>query len=192
VASVLHPVGPKPPRVYWVRRAVLVVILLVLVVAVAKACSGGSGKPSANPPAHNSPTPASTHQTADPCDPSVLTLTLSTDAETYTAGQTPKFTGVFSNPSSTACKLTHSPAKEHWTVTSGSDTIWTTKGCAAGSTEKHVTMKAGGTFTRSIFWDGHRQDAQCAQGPVALPGTYVLNAKLDGVTGQPVVFHVTS
>jgi hypothetical protein len=191
VASVLHPVGRKPPRVYWVRRAVLVVIVLVLIIAVAKACSGGSGKPAASPPTH-SPSPASTHQAADPCDPTVLTLTLSTDSETYTAGQTPKFTGVFSNPSATACKLTHSPQKEHWTVMSGSDTIWTTKGCVTDSTEKHVTMKAGGTFTRSIFWDGHRQDPQCAQGAVAQPGTYVLNAKLDGVKGQPVVFHVTS
>jgi hypothetical protein len=191
VASVLHPVGPNPPRVYWVRRAVLVVILLVLIFAIAKACSAGSGKPAASPP-HHSPSPTSSQPATTPCDSSVLTLTVSTDSETYTAGQTPKFTGVFSNPSGAACVLKHSPATEHWTVTSGSDTIWTTKGCASGTAVKHVTIKAGGTFNRSIRWDGHRQDAQCAQGAVALPGTYVLMAKLDGVKGEPVVFHITS
>lgn len=192
MASVLHPVGPNPPRVYWVRRAVLVAILLVLTFAIVKACSGGSGKPSGSPSPHDSPTPTATHQAAAPCDASVLTLTLSTDSPTYVAGQTPKFTGVFSNPTGTACKLTSTPSKEHWTVTSGSDTIWTTKGCPIGTAVKHVTIKAGGTFTKSIFWDGHRQDPQCAQGPVALPGTYVLNAKLNGVKGTPAVFHITS
>jgi hypothetical protein len=194
VSTVWRPVGPHEPRVYWVRRTVVLVVLVVVVVVLALVLSGGSGKAPAAHGGTSPPTspPATTTATTSACDPSLLTLVLSTDSETYTSGQTAKLVGVFSNPGTTACTLASDPATEIWTVKSGSDKIWTTKGCAKNTPVQQLTIKAGGTKTLSVFWNGRRQDPDCAVGDVALPGTYVLSGKLDGVKGQPAAFHITS
>jgi hypothetical protein len=194
VSTVWRPVGPREPRVYWVRRAIVLAVLVLVVVVLVLALSGGSGNsPSAHggSPPPTSP-PATTTETTSACDPSLLTLVFSTDSDTYTSGETPKLVGVFSNPTTTACTLTSDPKTEIWTVKSGQDKIWTTKGCAKDTPVSQFTLKAGGTKTLSIFWNGHRLDPDCAVGDVALPGTYVLSGKLDGVKGQPAAFHITS
>lgn len=193
----LRPVGPFGPRVYWLRRAVLLAILAVIIIVIAEACSGGSKSPS--PRASNTPK-AHPHQTnsssppvkAAACTPSGLTLALSTDSGTYTSGQAPKLTGVFTNSTSTACKLTVSPSQEFWTVTSGTDTIWTTRGCTQSQAARTIKIAAGATKMVSIFWNGHRLDSGCTEGVAAAPGTYHLSATLDGVTGTKATFHITS
>lgn len=198
VSTVLRPVGPRQPWVYWLRRAVIIGVILVLIVVLAEACSGGSGKPAANsnsPGAHPSTSalsPTSSSDAVAVCDPTALKLVLSTDSDSYQVGQQPKLIGVFSNSSSSPCTLDVSPSKEIWTVKSGSDTIWTTHGCTSSGPVKHTTIKAGGTKTRSTIWDGHRLDPGCATGAAALAGEYTLHATLDGVKGQIAVFHITS
>jgi hypothetical protein len=195
VSTVLRPVGPQPPRVYWLRRGILLgVIVLVIVIVLVVLSGGGSGTPG---PAHHSPppsTPATTPATTQvaACDPSDLTLVLSTDSDTYTSGQTPKLLGVFSNSSSTTCTISTDPAGMLWTITSGSDKIWTTKGCPASTPAKTLKVKAGHSRTVSTTWDGRRLESGCTAGSAALPGEYVLNATLDGVKGTPAVFHITS
>jgi hypothetical protein len=126
------------------------------------------------------------------CDPASLKLSLSTDTTTYTSGQAPKLIGVFSNPTSTACKLARSAANEIWTIRSGKPTVWSTKGCpATSSVPKHMKITAGATKTVSIFWNGHVRTSSCQEGGVASAGTYTLHATLDGVVGKPAVFHIT-
>jgi hypothetical protein len=197
MSTVLHPVGPLGARVYWLRRAVLIGVVVVLVVVVIVVFSGGSGKPKAKspPPTHptttTSSSPPPTKQTSA-CDPSSLKLVLSTDSDTYTAGQTPTLIGEFTNSSSTACTLTTSPSQQIWRITSGTDKIWTNKGCTTAGASKQLKLKAGGTKMVSISWDGRRIESGCTPGSVVLPGEYVLHATLNGVKGQPAVFHVTS
>jgi hypothetical protein len=198
VSTVLRPVGPHEARVYWFRRAVVVAVIAAIVIVLVLVFSGGSGKPAAKTPR---PTPSTTSTPTTPvitptalaaCDPTAIKLVLSTDSDSYTSGQTAKLVGAFRNSAATACTLSRDPAGEVWTITSGTDTIWSTKGCASNSTAKQVTIKAGATKLVSIFWDGDRRDSACAVGAVAQPGEYVLSATLDGVKGQPAIFHVTS
>jgi hypothetical protein len=137
-----------------------------------------------------SPPPATTQTSA--CDPSQLKLVLSTNSDTYTAGQTPTLIGEFTNSSSAACTLSTGPSNQVWRITSGTDKIWTTKGCTTSGATKQLKLKAGGHKMVSIGWDGRRLEAGCAVGSVALPGEYVLRATLSGVKGQPAVFHITS
>jgi hypothetical protein len=196
VSTVLRPVGPHRSRVYWLRRAwVLGLIVVIIVLLIELLSGGGSSKPDAKttPKPTVTPTPSTT-TTAQltACDPSTLTLVLSTDSDTYTSGQTPKLIGELSNPTTTACTLSRSPADEIWTVKSGTDTVWTTKGCASSTPAKQTTLKAGATKTLSIFWDGHRMNSDCSEGDVALAGEYTLHATLDGVKGKVAVFQITS
>jgi hypothetical protein len=195
VSTVWRPVGPRDPRVYWVRRAVvLAAIVIVIVLVLVLTSGGGSKKPAANKP---KPSPTPSVSTSLPvqvvaCDPGAIKLVLSTDSDSYTSGEKPKLTGVFSNPTTVACTLASSTSREHWTITSGPDTVWTTQGCTKTTPAKQVKLSAGGTKTVSIFWNGDRLEPGCVQGGVAQPGEYVLRGTLDGVKGTPAIFHVTS
>jgi hypothetical protein len=198
VSTVLRPVGPHEPWVYWVRRAVVVGAIIVIVVVVILVLAGGSSsKPRAKSPG---PTPSvstststtPTTQQVSACDPSALKLVLSTNSDTYTAGQSPTLVGEFTNSSTTACTLTTGPANQVWRITSGTDKIWSTKGCTTSGASKQLKIKAGGTKMVSITWDGRRLGTGCDAGTLALPGEYVLRATLSGVKGQPAVFHITS
>jgi hypothetical protein len=206
MSTVLFPVGPHEPRVYWVRRAVVLVIVLVLIIVLVEIFSGGSGKAKANKdkpvahpststsaPATTTSSPPATTQVAE-CDPNSLKLVLSTDSDSYKSGQTAKLIGTFSNPSTAKCTLSVAPSQEIWIIKSGPPTVWTTQGCTASKPAKTVTIKAGGTKEVSIFWDGFRSAASgCANGPVATAGEYTLHATLDGVTApKAAVFHITT
>jgi len=186
-------VGPLGPRVYWIRRAVLSGAVLVVIIVIAVSCSGGGS--TKTPPAHKTTPKAKNSSPAaqvSACGPTALTLTLSTDSETYTSGQAPKLMGVFANTSSTACTLAVAAATEIWTVKSGSATVWTTQGCTSSKPGKTITIQPGATKTRSIFWPGHLLASGCGSGAVATAGTYTLSATLDGVKAKKAaVFHIT-
>ena len=193
----LRPVGPLDPRTYWIRRAVLLTLILIVVLLLVTQCGGGGG--GSNPPAAGtkSPSPQTTPTTTTSaavaaCDPSVLTLTLSTDLAQYTIGQSPQLIGVVRNSGTTTCTYATSPKTEIWTITSGTDKIWTTKGCATSSTTKTLHIKPDATKKLTTVWNGHRLDTGCAEGAVAQPGEYVLKAKLNGIKGSPAVFHIAS
>lgn len=193
MSTLLRPVGPREPRVYWVRRAALVVVVLIVIFVIAKACSGGGGgKPAAGPAPRPSVTPTHTKPAVPACQADALTLKLSTDTTTYTVGQAPTLIGTFSNPTGTTCKLSRAASDEVWTVTSGPATVWTTQGCPpAQSVPKQLKIQAGATKVVNLQWDGHVRGSSCQDGAVAQAGTYVLHATLDGVKGTKSPFHIT-
>jgi hypothetical protein len=202
MSTVLRPVGPQEPRVYWLRRAVLITLVLVLIVVVAKACSGGGGgsgdnktKAGHHPSASVSPstTPSTSSPAVAPCDPTALTLTLTTDSKTNTfaEGQGAKFIGTFHNPGASACTFTFAPANEDWLVMSGPAKVWTTEGCTSSTLTKDVTINAGGHKKVSVTWDGKAQGANCADSDTAKNGEYTLTGTLDSIKGNTVVFHVS-
>jgi hypothetical protein len=198
VSSLLSPVGPERPAVYWLRRIVVIVILVALVLLVAHACSGGSTKPAADARrgvvSSTSPQPSgSSSPPATPrCTPADLSVSLATDSSTYPVGRKPKFTATFRNISGATCRVVSTVASRKWTVTSGPVTTWTTAGCHLTGSPTKARLASTRTATVSITWDAHRNDSSCAIGSAALPGTYVLRGTFDGVTAAPAVFHVVS
>jgi hypothetical protein len=126
------------------------------------------------------------------CAPTSLKLALQTDKPIYAIGSTPTFIGVFTNVTTSACKLTISPANETWKVTSGTPTIWTNSACQRSQLAKTKTISPGGTRRVRIQWDGKVQTPPCTPGDPAQSGTYVLRATLDGYTASSgAVFHFT-
>ena len=49
MSTVIRPVGPLPPRVYWVRRILLIAAVVVVVALVAAAVSKIAGAGDASP-----------------------------------------------------------------------------------------------------------------------------------------------
>jgi hypothetical protein len=179
MSTVLRPVGPQPPRVYWVRRGFVLLGIVIVILVIAESCSGG-GSPSAGGH-HPNPGGSQTPTAAQPCTTTQIKLTISADKTLYAIGESPKFKGVFTNVSAAACTLTEAPANEDWTVTSGPATIWTTKGCVTSQRTKTKTIQPGLTRTVSITWDG-RQYTNCQPSSDLKNGQYLLRATLDGFT----------
>ena len=196
VSSVLRPVGPERPGVYWLRRSVIVVVLLAVIAVVVHVLAGGSSGPKAGAAPDGtagSPTPSTSTTSSTPeCTAAALSVTLTTDKQQYASGESATFTGTFRNDSDTPCRLRSTVKSRVWTVTSGPATTWTTSGCSLTGKPKKATLTATRKATVSISWDAHRNDASCTTGPVASPGTYVLRGTFDGVTAKPAVFHVVS
>jgi hypothetical protein len=200
VSTVLRPIGPHEPRVYWIRRGIVLAVPLIIILLLATTCGGGGGgggkKKSgggATPVITPSNTPTKTVVPA--CTTTQLKLTLTTDTEQYTPGQAPQLIGTFKNADGPTCKLARSADDEDWTIQSGTPTVWTTHGCSSSDTSipKSIKITAGGSKIVKTTWDGKLRTSDCTESDVAQPGTYTLHATLDGVAAaSPHVFHIIS
>lgn len=56
VSGVVHPVGPQPPKVYWRRRIIFLVLILLTLIVIGRSLFGGSDEPKAVAQASPSPT----------------------------------------------------------------------------------------------------------------------------------------
>jgi hypothetical protein len=192
MSTVLSPIGPQPPRVYWMRRVFVLGLPLILIIVIAVSCAGGGSKsPSASTSGLSSPGSTTTSHSGGACVPADLSATLSTSPTIYPVGQSPIFVGTITNMSTASCQLTTSPSNETWTVESGPDHFWTTGGCPRSKVASAKTLAAGASRKVSITWDGHRLLPGCKPGESASPGTYHLHATLDGVAAEQVTFHFT-
>jgi hypothetical protein len=194
-SPLLHPVGPEPARIYWLRRLVLLGVVLTFALAVAYACTDDDG--TANPSAdHPAPTATTTSPAAAPtvhrCGPKRLTVEAATDAETYPVGSSPRLTAVVRNTSGEPCRLAAQPSARSWSITSGPDEVWSTDDCVQNADLTLKRLKAGKQVTYAVTWDGHRSELRCVEpGAEAQAGTYRLVVTVDGARSQPVVFHLT-
>jgi hypothetical protein len=193
--TLLQPVGPRPPWVYWTRRLVLLVVLVVLVVLAAKACSGGTG-PSGAPAASGTDSPAATASPTSVAMPDCLrrdlTVTADADASTYPAGATPRLSAVVRNVSDHACRFRTSPGDRVWTIVSGSDQVWSSADCTRKGAIARSRLRAGKTIAYALVWNRHRSAKSCpSDTPEAPRGTYQLKVTVNGVAADTVVFHLT-
>jgi hypothetical protein len=200
---VMHPVGPLPASTYWRRRLVLLAVL-VLVVLVLKALLGGGGgdggnapktgaKPSATArPSHTaSPRPSPT-RAAGPvaCRDSALRLTTASDASTYPAGTSPRFTVTVKNVSAVTCRRDLGPLEV--VVKSGEDRIWASTDCAPKATSAVQGLGPGGSLETTKTWDGKRSRPGCTGTRTAVrPGTYTVRATIGTLTSTVTVFRVS-
>ncbi len=195
MSSVVHPVGEKPARVYWVRRGLVVLLVLAVLVAVlfgGKAALGflgglGSGATAAvTPPA---PTSTSTADGPTACGPSDLQLAVTTSAAGYPAGANPELTISVLNSGSRSCTFDASAANREVVVTSGTDRIWSSKDCQGKISENLLLLAAGATAPETVTWDRTRSAAGCPSGlPAPRPGTYKATATVAGITVPAAVF----
>jgi hypothetical protein len=194
--AVLHPVGPHEPRVYWTRRAfLLIAILVVLVLFTVYACSGGGNRPTSadrgtTPTA--SPTPTATPSTpaaVTTCARTAVTVAASTDAATYPAGVLPRLIATIRTTGATACTLP--AAAVTWEIVSGPDKVFSTAGCP-NPVKTAFTIRPNHPTRSGFVWNRHRSVTGCATpGAAAGPGTYQLRATVDGVRSAAAVFHLT-
>ncbi|TAK70155.1 MAG: hypothetical protein EPO13_04085 [Actinomycetota bacterium] len=220
MSSVLNPVGPEPPGVYWRRRALLVIVLLLLVLLIwwlffkpaggsPAATPAPSGSPSAS--AVTSPSPSSTakpsaspsasvptspsQSPAEPgnCAPADIAVTATTDAASYKVGSTPKLTLRVTNSSATACKRDVGQKANEIVVSSGGVKVWSSDDCGSTSGTDVVTLQPGQSYSTTVTWDGRLTGPTCSTaGKVAQAGSYAVVARNGDVTSKATPFALTA
>jgi len=196
MSTVLHPVGPNPSRVYWVRRLVVLVGIGALAVALfwisgtlglRGAGDGAAADAATTPTGQKSPVDAGSP--AD-CAPAALQLAVVTDAPEYAAGADPVLHVSVTNTGATPCTVDAGAAAREVVITSGADRIWSSKDCAsAQDASRQLLLTAGGKDLVDIAWARLRSATSCpADLPAPRAGTYQATATLLGVPSAPAVF----
>lgn len=195
MGSLLHPVGPEEPRVYWVRRSLVAVVALALVAGVAwlvwpkepvvsavpppTTTSSVTASGSSTPATSITPTPSPTATGPVACDPTLMKLDVAGFQKVKVGAENTAFTLTVTNNTKVACILTISSETYTLTVTSGKDRIWSTADCAKWIPEAELTLDGGATHEFSVTWTLRRSSAKCKLTKDELkPGTYVATASL--------------
>lgn len=213
MSNLLHPRGPEPPVVYWVRRLAVIAVAITLILALvwlvqavrgrhsasptatSSASAGASGGASASGSAAPNPSSTTSDGTAAQCPDSVIKVDASTNAATYPVGSTPKLTLAITNTGTSACSRDVGPAANALEVTSGGYHVWSSADCSPSSKSKVLTLDPGQKVVASITWDGKLSAKGCPDGagggPDAKPGRYAVTGSNGTVASAPTPFALT-
>jgi hypothetical protein len=213
--------GPLPPRVYWVRRLMVLGIAALLVGGLARMLGGssdassgeaartvaGTAAPMSDPTASDSadrrPTGHAGHRhrahdpvtrvamPSGPCPASDVAITPSVPKPI--AGSDITVVLDVSSLNIPACSWTLSGRTMALKITSGNDRIWTTGECPHAIPTQDLTVRQAEPTRVKLTWDARRSEPGCpARTEWALPGTYHLHVA--ALAGQPqdVTFLLTA
>lgn len=151
----------------------------------------------AAPAASSAPAPGSTAaagsgssgSSSGTCTASDITLKPIADRSSYTSLEQPKISMSITNTSASACSIDLGSSQQVLTITSGSDTYWSSKDCQVGGTHQIVKMSAGQTLTTpAITWDRTRSStASCNSTRSSVPAggaSYHLSVSVGAITSS--------
>lgn len=150
---------------------------------------GQGAEPEATPSASATPgTPAT-----PTCDRSLVTVSASTDKAAYAADETPLLSLKVTNGGKVACEVNLGTSQMEYTVTSGSDRIFSSVDCQAESSDLMKTIAPGQSETANFPWQRNRSIPGC--GAVsAKPGAggayYMFVARLGTKSSTKAVFQL--
>ncbi len=212
MSSVLHPVGPEDPGIYWRRRAVVfggLLIAIVLLLLLLSQCGAG-GTPSASPTPTPTPTPTTTSSgtptpTASPspsstpsststadaplCADTAIAVGVSTNKEVYAAGEEPQITMVITNTSDAACRRDVGASANEVKISSGGVHVWSSDDCSPDNTADVQLLEPGAKAQLTLTWGRLLSSEGCPDNRTdALAGTYEVIGRNDGVESAPARF----
>lgn len=218
VSTVTRPRGPLPPRVYWTRRLLLLVVALGLVFGIAHLLGSGGGSPApaarrvgavasapmtgttARPaptqtPARGpdaSPTPTPLAIPSGPCANSDVVVTPSVRGTAY-AGKPVVFAMRLTTKVSPACDWDVTAESLAVRITSGTDRVWSTQDCVGAVPRQSVVVRKDHPVSVTVVWNAMRSDAECTRTTAwAEPGYYHVVAAAFGAEPTDVQFPLLS
>ena len=157
--------------------------------------SGPGASPSATQEA--SPTTSASAESATPtgtpqaqeCAPQDLSVSGATDQTSYAADQEPVLELRIENVGEEPCEANVGTTQQVFTVTSGSDRIFSTEDCQVEGQDVQLMLEPGVQETARFTWDRTRSAPGCTEvSATPGPGTYRLEVALGEITAQPVAF----
>ncbi|BEP14344.1 hypothetical protein acdb102_26550 [Acidothermaceae bacterium B102] len=142
-----------------------------------------------SPPAPTTTPPKPTTPAVPLCQ--AVGVTVSADHTVYAAAALPKFVLTVTNTSAAACRVDVGTVARGFTVTSGSDRIWSSQDCTKNSPNVAV-FAAKQAISYTHVWNRARSSsAGCAaQGTQARPGTYKVTGHVGGLSSDIAVFQL--
>ncbi len=177
-------------RRLWVLAGIVAVIAIIaLVIWKPGSTSGAEPEPTQTEKsaATSSPTPTATQGVPGECTDDVVTVEALTDSSTYAAGALPQLSLRLSNTGEETCTINVGTAAQVFTITSGSDTYWTSTDCQIEPADAIVDLAAGQSVesTSPIAWDRTRSSPSTCEGErpgvPASGASYHLKTSVDGI-----------
>lgn len=209
----MHPNGPEPSSVYWIRRAAILVVLLTVLLGVwwlfGAVLGGDSSTPTAATATTDADAPATTTgelgtdlpadaaitapvTPTDPqaCPNSVISVEATTDSSTYSVGETPRLTLSITNTGDVACTRDVGPKANELEITSGGYHVWSSDDCNASDKSKISLLEPGQTVASAITWNGRLSQKGCPEGKgaKAKAGRYDVQGRNGKVKSDPTPF----
>lgn len=140
-----------------------------------------------------SATQSVTQSPGGPCEPSALTLTLTSNATTYGPGQTPKFILTVRNTSAATCTAEIGSAVRAFSASTADGTqVWSSNDCQLESASQVYEIDPDATRSMSVVWSRLTSAAGCPDGQNAVEnGNYTINGSWNDVAAQPVTVALT-
>jgi hypothetical protein len=189
-----NPVGPQPSSTYWRRRLMVILGLVAVIVVIVLIAVRPGSTPAAttdDDKKTNTAAPADSEAAAadpeTPCAPGVVTVAAITDAGDYIAGQQPLLSLSVTNTGTTACTFAVGADVQKYTITSGTEQIWTSTDCQAAATPESRVLEPGVALATTPFaWDRTRSDPAACESTERAPVTgggasYHLAVTINGV-----------
>ncbi len=151
----------------------------------------GTASPSPTPSATKTTQEARTRRPGETCAESDLVIGMQGKQEIYADGAQPNFLITVVNTGPVMCKADVGPRAMEIRITSGEDRIWSTSDCVSGAGTEVKELERGVPYVRSLDWDRRRSSGDCRTDPPnALPGTYVVMARMGKLKSPKGVFHL--
>ncbi|MET0844422.1 MAG: hypothetical protein ABWY23_11265 [Mycetocola sp.] len=187
--------GREPRSVYVRRRlwvlAGLVAVIAIIALVIWKPGSTSGAEPDPSPVTKStsspSPTPSASPGEAGECADDAVVVEALTDKSNYVAGELPQLSRRITNTRDSACSINVGTAAQVFTITSGTDTYWTSTDCQVEPADAIVELAAEQSVesTAPIAWDRTRSSPSTCEGDrPAVPAagaSYHLSTSVDGV-----------
>lgn len=193
---------PTPQHVYWIRRAIALLIVAALIAVIVFAAKFVIGLFSTDEPEPNNTGQTNSGEAdsqepagddgASPraCDGTAISIALTSERTSVGAGATMPFNLEVTNESENPCVVDISPTTTVVTVYSGSDRIWASDDCDETGT-KPLYMDPKAKTSAALAWDGIRSNESCDSGlPNVRPGTYRAVAKYKEAESSELIFQL--
>ncbi|MFI7484008.1 hypothetical protein ACH9EU_16505 [Kocuria sp. M1R5S2] len=120
---------------------------------------------------------------------SELLVRASTDRDTYTQDAEPVLVLTLENTGEDPCRVDAGTSQMVYEVSSGSDSVFDSRHCQAGSEDREVTVEPEQELSARLTWNGARSAEGCpADGEQAMPGYYRLVVSLGERSSEPAPF----
>ena len=200
----MHPVGPEPASVYWRRRIIVIIGILVVLgllawlVSLANPNEPTAAPANSEPPSDPLPTLTSAAPTTSaspstsvagaPCADTDITVSVTTDQQTYSVGGPVEFVMKISNTGTVPCVRDVGTLANTFVITSGGFDVWNSDACSSGDESQEEEIPAGEAFAVKGTWDGTVTANGCENATPAEAGAYQVEASNGDVVSEPVTF----
>lgn len=204
-----------PPHILRRRRIVAVIILLILlgligwgiwaVIGLFTSDDDETPEPTPTVTETVSPSPTATETDDDQdddadddidqaaaCDPEFLTVTGSSDQDSYAEDELPVFTMTVTHDGDVLCDASLGTDQQNFVVEDmDGEFVFATQACQVESQEQVVEMEPGQSESAEFEWQRVRTDENCAAVIEALEsGQYQLLVSIGERAAEPVVFEL--